>query len=199
MVSDDDEGELLKQRDAVDRRAGDVLASACADALSSDPPEADLASGAARIRTAVAAGDARGRYLALACGWGDVPEDDEVLWLAAAMATFSASDDPGGDLAAQASVMALDHVDWLAIVLGLVRREVGGVLDAEHVAADAMSLPEIHSGGAVTTSDVYELPVEVLAPLWQLLGALDDHRRLTSLGWWGLPRALRSVWARGDA
>jgi hypothetical protein len=37
--------------------------------------------------------------------------------------------------------------------------------------------------------------VEVLAPLWDALGALDDERRLTELGWWGLPQALHRIWS----
>ena len=31
--------------------------------------------------------------------------------------------------------------------------------------------------------------------LWQVLGAIDDDERLTSLGWWGLPEAMLRVWA----
>jgi hypothetical protein len=31
--------------------------------------------------------------------------------------------------------------------------------------------------------------------LWHVLGAIDDDDRLTALGWWGLPEAMRRVWA----
>ena len=31
--------------------------------------------------------------------------------------------------------------------------------------------------------------------LWQVLGAIDDEDCLTPLGWWGLPEAMRRVWA----
>ena len=34
-----------------------------------------------------------------------------------------------------------------------------------------------------------------VASLWELLGATDAEQRLTSLGWWGLPEAMRRVWA----
>jgi hypothetical protein len=30
--------------------------------------------------------------------------------------------------------------------------------------------------------------------LWQVIGAIDDDDRLTALGWWGLPEAMRRVW-----
>jgi hypothetical protein len=33
-----------------------------------------------------------------------------------------------------------------------------------------------------------------VASLWELLGATDAEQRLTSLGWWGLPEAMRKVW-----
>ena len=31
--------------------------------------------------------------------------------------------------------------------------------------------------------------------LWQAIGAIDEDDRLTALGWWGLPEAMRRVWA----
>jgi len=36
------------------------------------------------------------------------------------------------------------------------------------------------------------LPVTAL---WQVIGAIDEDDRLTALGWWGLPEAMRRVWA----
>jgi hypothetical protein len=39
------------------------------------------------------------------------------------------------------------------------------------------------------------LPVTAL---WQVLGAIDAEDRLTPLGWWGLPEAMRQVWAPAE-
>jgi len=39
------------------------------------------------------------------------------------------------------------------------------------------------------------LPVTTL---WQVLGAIDADDRLTPLGWWGLPEAMRQVWAPAE-
>jgi hypothetical protein len=39
------------------------------------------------------------------------------------------------------------------------------------------------------------LPVTTL---WQVIGAIDEDDRLTALGWWGLPEAMRRVWAPAD-
>lgn len=35
----------------------------------------------------------------------------------------------------------------------------------------------------------------MVTELWRLLGAVDGDERLTRLGWWGLPEALRRAWA----
>jgi len=39
------------------------------------------------------------------------------------------------------------------------------------------------------------LPVTTM---WQVLGAIDADDRLTPLGWWGLPEAMRQVWAPAE-
>jgi hypothetical protein len=39
------------------------------------------------------------------------------------------------------------------------------------------------------------LPVTTL---WQVIGAIDEDDQLTALGWWGLPEAMRRVWAPID-
>lgn len=32
--------------------------------------------------------------------------------------------------------------------------------------------------------------------LWRQLGAVDQHDRLTHLGWWGIPASLQRAWHR---
>lgn len=88
----------------------------------------------------------------------------------------------------------MEHADWLALIGGLARRGVGAELDADQVQNDLVTMPEIdvtvrHEHGE------YDLAVEVLAPLWQAIGAIDDDLRLTPLGWWGLPRAMHLEWS----
>ena len=50
--------------------------------------------------------------------------------------------------------------------------------------------------------DFDELGMESLflpvTALWQVLGAIDDEDRLTALGWWGLPEAMRRVWTPAE-
>ena len=122
------------------------------------------------------------------------PEDiaEPEAWLAAIVETISPTDDPGIPSAAAASVFALDHADWLALVLGLVRRGVGATFGASQAARDLDAMEEVD--GVAAEVDEYVLPVEVLAPQWVDLGVLDEDRRLTRAGEWGLPRALHAVW-----
>jgi hypothetical protein len=50
--------------------------------------------------------------------------------------------------------------------------------------------------------DFDELTMEGLflpvTSLWQVIGAIDEDDQLTALGWWGLPEAMRRVWAPVD-
>jgi hypothetical protein len=51
----------------------------------------------------------------------------------------------------------------------------------------------------VDDDDFDELSVEGLflhvTAMWSVLGAIDSDDRLTPLGWWGLPEAMRRAWA----
>jgi hypothetical protein len=46
--------------------------------------------------------------------------------------------------------------------------------------------------------DFDELSIEGLflhvTAMWSVLGAIDEDDRLTPLGWWGLPEAMRRAW-----
>jgi hypothetical protein len=46
--------------------------------------------------------------------------------------------------------------------------------------------------------DFDELSIEGLflhvTAMWSVLGAIDEDDRLTALGWWGLPEAMRRAW-----
>ena len=124
--------------------------------------------------------------------------------------------------AAIAAVVALDHFDWLAVMSALVSGgpgtpasaadlaryirdfdpdEVIGV-DKVIAADDAVAIAEAELGGAEPyeyDEDFDELSVEGLflhvTAMWSVLGAIDSDDRLTSLGWWGLPEAMRRAWA----
>jgi len=125
--------------------------------------------------------------------------DDDARWVAALAETISPSAEPGEDeIEAVSAVMALQHADWLGIVLGAVRRGAGSVLDAAAVQADIDGLEDIE--GEIDDPEghlaVLEMAVTHLGPLWQDLGVVDEDHRFTARGVWGLPKALHRTWSR---
>ncbi len=137
------------------------------------------------------------RYLAERIpGVEDVP-DDRAAWLDELVDTISPSELPGDDeVESLAAVMALQHVDWLGLALGVVRRGPGSDLDAARVQADVVALDEVD--GEIEDPDghlaVMAEALDHLAPRWRALGVLDDEERLTERGVWALPRALHRSW-----
>jgi hypothetical protein len=110
---------------------------------------------------------------------------------------------------AMAALCALEHVDWLAVVSTLVRGGPGTPASAVDMARyvreycdaagqDASAPDDTGDGSGFGEEDVDEMAIAELfsyvATLWRTLGATDEAERLTPLGWWGLPEALRKVW-----
>lgn len=195
-IDDDEADAWAEEWAAVDREAAEFLSDRLA-VLDVRLPGPDRDRAAARLRAELGRRSPEAAYLRTANGWGDaLPPSDAMLWLAGMASTISPPDDPGTPSEEQASVMALQHADWLGLTLGLVRRGVGAVLDAGAAQRDIDDLVDVE--GEIEDREghlaVLEGAVEVLAPLWECLGALDQDRRLTRLGRWGLPAALRQVW-----
>ncbi len=131
-------------------------------------------------------------------GVGDVPDDDDARWLDAVAETISPSEQPREEeIEAVSAVMALQHADWLGLVLGAVRRGPGSALDPELVQADIEHLEEVD--GDIEDPDghlsVLETALLHLVSRWQDLGVLDEDHRFTERGTWGLPRALHRTWS----
>jgi hypothetical protein len=114
---------------------------------------------------------------------------------------------------AVAAICAIDHFDWLAVITALA---VGGPGTSASAADLAGYVRDYDPDGAEGVADdddeddydlddldedgeFDELGMEGLflpvTSLWQVLGAIDDEDCLTPLGWWGLPEAMRRVWA----
>jgi uncharacterized protein YecA (UPF0149 family) len=195
---EEDEAEWEAAWADVDQQAAAVLRTTCASELASPPPHAALLAAAASLREGIADRRSQHRYLVAACGWeAKPPKDDTEVWLGALAATLSPPNDPGTSAEDQAAVAALQHGDLLGMVAGLVRRGVGALFSPEAVQHDIETMPEIDDEReAPDDFDAFDMPVVVLAPLWQALGALDDDDRLTELGRWGLPRALLATWSK---
>lgn len=123
--------------------------------------------------------------------------DDDARWVVALAETISPSAEPEEHkVEAVSALMALQHADWLGLVLGAIRRGPGAVLDAGSVQTDIDGLEEID--GEIEDPEgqlaVLETALIHLKPLWQDLGVLDQDDRLTVRGIWGLPKALHHTW-----
>jgi hypothetical protein len=115
---------------------------------------------------------------------------------------------------AVAAICAIDHFDWLAVITALAVGGPGTSASAADLAGYVRDYdPDgAERGEAAEDEDDYdlgdfdddaefdELGMEGLflpvTSLWQVLGAIDDDDCLTPLGWWGLPEAMRRVWAQ---
>ena len=117
---------------------------------------------------------------------------------------------------AVAAICAIDHFDWLAVITALATGGPGTSASAADLAAYVRDYdPDDGDRGEYEESEddeedydlddldddgeFDELTMEGLflpvTSLWQVLGAIDVDDCLTRLGWWGLPEAMRRVWA----
>jgi hypothetical protein len=116
-----------------------------------------------------------------------------------------------------AALCAIDHFDWLAVITALTVGGPGTSASAEDLAAYVRDYdPDDGETGEDDDEDAADFGLEGLdadededeefdelgmeelflpvTALWQALGAIDGEERLTPLGWWGLPEAMRIVW-----
>ena len=128
---------------------------------------------------------------------------------------------------AVAAICAIDHFDWLAVTSVLAAGGPGTSASAADLAAYVRDFdPDDVANGDYEIEDTDpvadeledeveddedlddgeefdELSMEGLflpvTSLWQVLGAIDEDDRLTPLGWWGLPEAMRRVWASTES
>ena len=161
--------------------------------------------------------------LLIECGGlraADLPADDAELWLrlATGVASPEGPDDwpqDEGELnetdSAIAAICAIDHFDWLAVITALSVGGPGTSASAADLAGyvrdydpdgaeqgeedeDDFDLGDLDEDGEFDELGMEGLFLPVTS-LWQVLGAIDDEDSLTPLGWWGLPEAMRRVWA----
>jgi hypothetical protein len=192
-LADFDADEFLQEWQEADRAAVDLLREALPDVVAAPVPEAPLAEAAQRIRDHLT--EWPNRHLAAAADWGrQVPADDATLWIQAAGALVSMHGESGLGSHEESSLMALQHADWAGAVIGLTRAGVGTRAWAEDLFRLADDCPEIEGSYEPDDREPIEYAFDLMVPIWEAIGALDEHRRLTPLGHWGLPRALAWAW-----
>lgn len=225
VLLDEKDEEFLAEWDAADAEALAAVGELLDQVGDRPRPAEDLRAASARLREYIARPGWPGELLIECGGMHakDLPADDAELWLRLAVGVaspqgssddWSGPDDGDGELSetdsAVAAICAIDHFDWLAVITALV---VGGPGTPASAADLAGYVRDYDPDGAETAPDDDEYPVDEfdeeaefdelgmeglflpVTSLWQILGAIDDRDCLTPLGWWGLPEAMRRVWA----
>jgi hypothetical protein len=192
-LTDFDAEGFLEEWQEADRTAVELLREALPDVVSATAPVDALAEAAQRIRTHVA--EWPHRHLAAAADWGkQPPADNETLWIQAAGALVSMNGESGLGSHEESSLMTLQHGDWAGAVVGLARGGAGTRAWPEDLFELADKCPEIEGSYETDDREPIEFAFGLIVPIWEAVGALDEHRRLTALGHWGLPRALAWAW-----
>ncbi len=225
VLLDEKDEEFLAEWDAADAEALAAVGELLDQVGDRPRPAEDLRAASGRLREYIARPGWPGELLIECGGMhaADLPADDAELWLRLAVGVaspqgssddWSGPDDGDGELSetdsAVAAICAIDHFDWLAVITALV---VGGPGTSASAADLAGYVRDYDPDGAEAALDDDEYPADEfdeeaefdelgmeglflpVTSLWQILGAIDDQDRLTPLGWWGLPEAMRRVWA----
>jgi hypothetical protein len=185
--------EFLQEWQEADQAAVELLREALPEVVAASVPTSSLSEAAQRIRDHLS--DWPHRHLAAAADWDkEPPADDATLWIQAAGALISMNGESGLGSHEESSLMTLQHADWAGAVIGLARAGVGARAWAEDLFRLADQCPEIEGSYDADDREPIEFAFELMVPVWEAVGALDEHRRLTELGHWGLPRALAWAW-----
>jgi hypothetical protein len=172
----------------------EALPHVAADAL---PPLADLQAAVARIRAGVASQAWPYTYFTPAAAWSPGPPHDDVqCFLDAILSTMLPNELPDDEWSAEelAAVASLEHADWVGSFIGLVRAGPGASATPEALIQYIDDCPELDGERNPDDDIILEHAFEVLLPLWQAIGVVDDDRRVTRLGVWALPQMLLLAW-----
>jgi hypothetical protein len=225
VLLDEKDEEFLAEWDAADAEALDALQTVLDRAGDRPLPREELRRAIARLRQAIAEPGWPGELLIECGGLRpeELPADDGELWLHLAAGVASPQGTGGWDQLGEETnstvnaICTIDHFEWLAVMTALATGGPGTSAAAADLAAYVRDYePEVPDEEEEEEEDdedfglvdfdeddedleFDELGMESLfqpvTTLWQVLGAIDEDGCLTPLGWWGLPEAMRRVWA----
>lgn len=190
FVYDDkvDDEQFLAAWAAADENALDVLLDALPQLADTPAPLPQLQTAVARIRAGVVGNTWPYDYFSDAARWSPAPPcddlqclpcDDLQCFMDALISTKLPEDDPeeweAEDLAA---VQAVEHSDWVGSVVGLVRAGPGAPATTEDLLRYIDECPELEGERDPDDDIVIEHAFEVLLPLWEAIGVVDDQRRV---------------------
>ncbi|MGH8929746.1 MAG: IS1096 element passenger TnpR family protein [Egibacteraceae bacterium] len=182
--------------DEAETASWDVVAAALSG-IERPLPTAELAGATARLRAQATDPDWPYDILfaAAAVSPSQLPADDQRLWLELASSVVSPRDETPLDVEAEAAWLTLELADWAGAIIGLVRGGTGHPAEPDNLVQLIEACPEIDPDETdLEDEEVVAQGFETVVVLWEALGAIDSRHRLTALGRWGLPEALRVAW-----
>ncbi|MGH3547675.1 MAG: hypothetical protein ACRDQU_06055 [Pseudonocardiaceae bacterium] len=187
----EEDDDFLAEWEAAEQAAADELRDVLAGVGERPRPDPELRAACRGLRAALRSG-ARSAEL-LRAGSGVNPDnldsDDSRLWLRLAAGVVNpVYEPPDGTATDEIPGINLDHEDWLAAVAALAR---GGPATRASATRLARFIEDADDDDDIRVLAEWFVPV---VEQWRVLGALDEHDRLTPLGWWGLPEALLQAW-----
>ncbi|MFZ0121820.1 MAG: hypothetical protein WAN20_00985 [Pseudonocardiaceae bacterium] len=200
LDEEDEEDDVLAEWEAAEQAAADELRGVLAEVGERPRPDPELQAACRGLRTALRSGARSAELLRAGSGVDadKLDSDDARLWLRLAAGVvnpvYEPSDGPSdgpseGTASDEIPGIALDHEDWLAAVKGLAR---GGPATPASATNLARFLEDVDDDDDVRVLAGWFITV---VEQWRVLGAVDDHERLTPLGWWGIPEALLQAWS----
>jgi Plasmid pRiA4b ORF-3-like protein len=192
----DDDDAWLREWEAAERGAAEVVIEALSRARRAELPAGALAAAAAQLRAGLSTDQYPYSWMGKAAGLdAPYPSDDAELLLDVLAATISPEEETGLDSEDEASIMALELGDWAGAVIELCRRGPGASAEPRSL-VEAIEACEEIVGPPSDPSEavVAETAFELVGFAWQAAGVLDDRRGLTAAGAWLLPRALTRAW-----
>jgi hypothetical protein len=187
----------VAQFEAADRHAAGVLKAALSEWRGAVAPQPDLGNACEGLREGLRSSHYPFDWLRRGAGLDDepAPAGDAELLQRCAAGTIAPREDTGLGVDEEASIMALEHADWLGAIVSAVRAGPGADASPDALVAGIYSCPEVKVESDDPDGDrvIATAFLLVLLP-WACLGLVDDDERLTPLGAWALPRALALAW-----
>lgn len=195
---DEDTEALLAAWDEADREAAAILSSALDHLRGQPTPGETLTAVAACLRDRLREREHPFAWIRCAAGLEaePFPDSDVELVLRCTAATISPREETGLDPEEEATLLTLEHADWLGAIVSVVRVGAGADASPEALATGVASCPEVELEAGLDPDDeaYLETAFWTLALPWHVLGLTDRDQRLTALGAWILPRALARAW-----
>jgi hypothetical protein len=195
---DEDTEAFLEAWDEADREAAAILSNALGHLRGQPPPGDTLTAVATRLRDGLRERQHPFAWIRSAAGLEaePFPSGDVDLMLRCAAATISPREETGLDPAEEATLLTLEHADWLGTIVSIVRQGAGADASPETLVLGIRACPEVELEADLDPDDEAHVQTAfwILALPWHVLGVTDQDQRLTALGAWILPRALARAW-----